>query len=191
MLKRIGLAAGAAGLMLAAWATPPHAAGLETPGTRAPAGSGTQANVRYTAGGDPYIVAAEAEQVPLNLLIAVAGAESGYHPWALNLAGREIYCHTRQEAERLLEKNDKVDIGLMQINWPYWGPRLKISKSELLDPRTNLVYGARILRKCLERGGDVWRRISDYHAGSASTRERYNRRVYSSYLRYLRGEIRK
>jgi len=189
MLKRLGLAA-AAGLILAASANPLSAAGLGARSTRSAAYSEIGANIRYAGGGDPYIAAAETEQVPLNLLVAVAGAESGYHPWALNLAGREVYCHTREEAERLLAKYDKVDIGLMQINWPYWGPRLKITKSELLDPRTNLVYGARILKKCLEGGGDIWRRISDYHSGSASTRDRYNQRVYTSYLRYLRGEIR-
>jgi len=191
MLKRIGLAAAAAaGLIVAAGANPPDAAGLDAPWMRAPAGSGVRASLPYTVTGDPYIAAADAAQVPLNLLVAVAGAESGYHPWALNLAGRAIYCRTREEAERLLEKHDEVDIGLMQINWRYWGPRLKLSKSELLDPRTNLVYGAHILKKCLEREGDIWRRISDYHSGSASTRDRYNQRVYTSYMRYLRGEVR-
>lgn len=190
MLQRPGLAApaAAAALILAALANPLAAAMLDAPAIRVPRGSDANANARFGAAGDPYIAAADAAQVPLNLLVAVAGAESGYHPWALNLAGREIYCRTRAEAERLLEKNDKVDIGLMQINWKYWGPRLKTTKSQLLDPRTNLVFGARILKECLERGGDIWRRISDYHAGSQSTRDRYNRRVYSSYLRYLHGE---
>jgi len=140
---------------------------------------------------DPYSSAAASAQVPLDLLVAIAGAESGYHPWALNVAGRQKYCRSRAEAERLLASNDNVDIGLMQINWSFWGRRLGLSKNELLDPRVNLLCGARILRKCLDGGGgDIWRRISDYHAGTTSTRNRYNQRVYSSYIQYLHGATR-
>lgn len=137
----------------------------------------------------PYVLAARSAGVPLDLLVAVAGAESGYHPWALNIAGRQVYCHSREEAERLLATSDNVDIGLMQINWPWWGRRLGVSKQDLLDPNTNLVYGARILKECLNRRGSIWRRISDYHSGSAKERDRYNHQVYGTYLRYLHGEI--
>ncbi|HZP45478.1 MAG TPA: lytic transglycosylase domain-containing protein [Candidatus Binataceae bacterium] len=134
---------------------------------------------------DPYLAAAARHHVPVELLAAVAGAESGYHPWALNIHGHEIYCRSKDEALRLLAGTDDVDIGLMQINWPFWGPRLGISKTELLDPRINLMMGARILRQMLARGGNVWRRISDYHSGSPQRRDRYNQLVYSAYLHYL------
>ena len=77
----------------------------------------------------------------------------------------------------------------MQINWLIWGRRFGISKGQLLDPPTNLMYGASILKQDLARGGDIWRRISDYHAGSPERRDRYNQLVYETYLRYLRGEI--
>jgi soluble lytic murein transglycosylase-like protein len=137
----------------------------------------------------PYVLAARSSGVPLDLLVAVAGAESGYHPWALNIAGRQVYCHSREEAERLLDTSDNVDIGLMQINWPWWGRRLGVSKRDLLDPNTNLTYGARILKECLNRRGSIWHRISDYHSGSAKERDRYNQQVYDTYLRYLRGQI--
>src|SRR5690242_18348021 len=90
---------------------------------------------------NPYVQAAAQEGVPRDLLVAIAGAESGFHPWALNIDGRQVYCHSRDEAERLLATTDKVDIGLMQINWPFWGPRLGLSKDQLLNPRTNLLYG--------------------------------------------------
>jgi Transglycosylase SLT domain len=137
---------------------------------------------------NPYTRAAVLEGIPPELLIAVAGAESGFHPWALNISGREVYCHSRQEAEQLLSGVDQVDIGLMQINWPFWGPRLGLSKTQLLDPRTNLVYGALILKEDLARGGNIWRRISDYHAGSPERRDRYNKLVYENYVRYLHGD---
>ncbi|HJU12062.1 MAG TPA: lytic transglycosylase domain-containing protein [Candidatus Binataceae bacterium] len=134
-----------------------------------------------------YVEAAAQEGVPRDLLIAIAGAESDFHPWALNIKGREIYCRSEQEAERLLATVDDVDIGLMQINWPLWGRRFGLSKTQLLDPRTNLIYGARILKEDLTRDGDIWWRISDYHAGSVQRRDRYNKSVYEHYLSYLRG----
>jgi len=139
---------------------------------------------------DPYVAAARATGVPVALLVAVAGAESGFHPLALNIKGREIYCHSKEEAERILATTDNVDIGLMQINWPFWGRRLGVTKSELLDPKVNLLYGARILERPLMRRGKFWRQVSDYHSGTPQARDRYNQRVYSVYLAYLRGQIR-
>jgi soluble lytic murein transglycosylase-like protein len=138
---------------------------------------------------DPYLIAAREAGVPLELLVAIAGAESGYHPYALNVDGRQVYCRSLDEAKKILAAEDNVDIGLMQINWPYWGSRLKVTKAALLDPHTNLHFGALILKQALARKGTIWRRISNYHSGAVPTRDIYNQRVYAAYLRYLHGEI--
>ncbi len=140
-----------------------------------------------------YIVAARNAQVPPDLLIAIAGAESGYHPWALNIKGRQVFCQSRAEAENVLAATptDDIDIGLMQINWRFWGPRSGVaSPGELLDPRKNLELGASILRDGLSRGGSLWHRISNYHSGGAGERERYNKMVYDAYLRYMHRKVR-
>ena len=140
----------------------------------------------------PYLVAARNAAVPPDLLIAIAGAESGYHPWALNIQGHQVFCQSREEAESVLAATptDDVDIGLMQINWHFWGARSGIaSKGELLDPRRNLALGAAILKEGLGRGGSLWHRISNYHSGGARERERYNRLVYDAYLKYMRGKV--
>jgi soluble lytic murein transglycosylase-like protein len=141
---------------------------------------------------DPYVAAATEAGVPLQVLIAIAGAESAYHPWALDIEGRQRFCQSRAEAETVLANTatTNVDIGLMQINWRFWGPRLGVAKTALLDPRTNLLMGARILRDSLARDGSTWRGISNYHSGARRERERYNNQVYKAYLRYLRGEVR-
>ena len=141
---------------------------------------------------DPYVAAATAAGVPLDVLVAVVGAESGYHPWALDIEGHQVFCRSRVEAEAVLANTatTNVDIGLMQINWRFWGPRLGVARTSLLDPRINLAMGARILRDSLSRDGSIWRRISNYHSGSTHERERYNQQVYDAYLRYLRGEVR-
>lgn len=140
---------------------------------------------------DPYIAASEATGVPLALLAAIAGAESAYHPWALNLNGKQVYCRSRAEAEEIMAgEADNIDIGLMQVNFRLWGRRLGLSKIQLLDPRTNLLAGARILKESLRRSGDLWQRIGAYHSGRPEERQRYNQEVYKSYLRYVRGEPR-
>jgi soluble lytic murein transglycosylase-like protein len=140
-----------------------------------------------------YLMAARNADVPPDLLIAIVGAESGYHPWALNVAGHQVFCQSREEAENVLASTptDDVDIGLMQINWRFWGARSGLaSKVELLDPRKNLEVGAAILKEGLGRGGSLWHRISNYHAGGDRERERYNQQVYEAYLHYMRGKIR-
>lgn len=136
----------------------------------------------------PYLLAAREAKVPLDLLVAIAGAESGYHPWALNIHGHQVFCQSREEAEMVLAgtPTDDVDIGLMQINWRFWGPRSGMtSKGELLDPRKNLAVGAAILKDGLSRGGSLWHRISNYHSGGPQERQRYNKLVYDAYLKYL------
>ena len=156
-----------------------------------PAGSGADNNSRVES---PYVVAARNANVPPDLLIAIAGAESGYHPWALNIRGHQVFCQSREEAESVLAKTptDDVDIGLMQINWRFWGPRSGVaSKAELLDPGKNLELGATILKDCLIRGGSLWHRISNYHSGGSRERERYNQQVYDAYLRYMHGKVRR
>ncbi len=143
---------------------------------------------------DPYIVAARDADVPPDLLIAIAGAESGFHPWALNIQGRQVFCQSREEAEGVLETTptDDVDIGLMQINWRFWGARSGVtSRTELLDPRKNLALGAAILKDGLNRGGSLWHRISNYHSGGGRERERYNQMVFSAYLRYMHRKNRR
>jgi soluble lytic murein transglycosylase-like protein len=143
-----------------------------------------------TAEADPYTAASAATGIPVYLLAAVAGAESEYHPWALNLTGRQIYCHSRAEAEAILDSSgEDVDIGLMQINWRRWGKRLGVSKRQLLDPAINLLAGARILKHYLQRRGELWDRIGSYHSGLPPERARYNRQVYAAYLRYMSGEL--
>jgi hypothetical protein len=142
----------------------------------------------------PYIVAARNADVPPDLLIAIVGAESAYHPWALNIKGRQVFCQSRQEAESVLATTptDDIDIGLMQINWRFWGPRSGVaSRGELLDPHKNLELGAAILKDGLSRGGSLWHRISNYHSGGQRERERYNKLVYDAYLRYMHGKIRR
>ncbi len=137
---------------------------------------------------DLYGDAARTAGVPASLLVAVAGAESGYHPWAINIAGHSYYPNSKDEAARLLESAPDADIGLMQINYGFWGPRLGLTRQQLLDPATNLKAGAEILKGLLEERGTFWRRISGYHSSSGKPRAKWSVAVYRRYLCFLRGE---
>ncbi len=101
------------------------------------------------------------------ILNAIADHESGYNPWAVNVAGRSFYPSSREEALAIIEENRKksFDVGLMQIN-SYWIKKFDLTPAEALEPEENLRLGAWILRYCLDRYGYNWRAIGAYHTGS-------------------------
>ena len=76
---------------------------------------------------------------------------------------------------------DNVDIGLMQINWRYWGNRFGLSKSELLDPQLNVLVGAKILEHCVRAGGSWWQGVGLYHSPENFRQRDYIEKVLRSY----------
>jgi|GEM_PF-781438 len=136
---------------------------------------------------DLYADTAAKAGVPASLLVAVAGAESGFHPLAINIAGRSYYPRTEEEALALLEGAQDADIGLMQINYRFWGPRLHLTPHDLLDPAVNLGAGAAILKTLLDEPGGFWKRVGGYHSASSQAQARWSGAVYRSYLSFLHG----
>ncbi len=133
---------------------------------------------------DVFLRAAATTRIPVELLLAISHVESGFHPHALNVAGQPFFSPTRNDAESILRRSgDNVDIGLMQINWGFWGKKLGISKSDLLDPRLNVLLGARILEHCLKVTGDWWQAVGMYHSPDAMRQRVYIDKVSSSYRR--------
>lgn len=143
-----------------------------------------------------YVAVARAEQVPSDVLYAVACAESGYQlpngqvrpwPWALNVDGASRFYATRADARRgladALAQTQNVDIGLGQISW-YWHARRFASPWQALDPYSNLRTAARLLRDQFERCecDNWWVAVERYHApsetsGALERRARYRRNV--------------
>jgi hypothetical protein len=84
---------------------------------------------------DVFLRASAATGIPVELLLAISHVESGFHPHAINMSGQPYFPSSRNEALRLLVRSgDNVDIGLMQVNWGFWGDKFGLSKAELLDP---------------------------------------------------------
>ncbi|HIQ48054.1 MAG TPA: invasion protein IagB, partial [Aquifex aeolicus] len=90
--------------------------------------------------------------VPYELLLAIALAESGLNPEALNK-----------------NRNGTYDIGIMQINTSNLSllKRVGIIKrdEELWIPCKNVEAGAYILKLCIKRHGLTWRAVDCYNKG--------------------------
>ena len=135
---------------------------------------------------DVFTRASAATGIPVELILAVSHVESGFHPHAINIAGRSFQPSSRDEAEWILRRSgDNVDIGLMQVNWGHWGKKLGLSKSELLDPWLNVLLGARILEHCVRVSGSWWKGIALYHSPHDVRQREYVQKVWQSYQRVL------
>lgn len=131
---------------------------------------------------DVYMRASAATGIPVELLLAISHVESGFQPHALNVSGRSFLPSSIYEAMGVLKRSgDNVDIGLMQVNWSYWGIRFGLSKSELLDPQLNVLVGATILEHCIRASGSWWKGVGLYHSPENLRQRDYIEKVWRSY----------
>ena len=105
--------------------------------------------------------------LPADLLADIAKVESGFNPWAVNIAGRGYHCASREEAlakaRAARAAGRSFDIGLMQIN-NWWLDKFSLSLEAILEPRANIRFGGWILKQELERYGDLRRAVGAYHS---------------------------
>lgn len=127
-------------------------------------------------------VAAE-PQAPAWLIEAIARQESSLNPLAVNVAGKDYYPATRQEAERIIAaaqaSGKSFDVGLMQVN-RWWIERHNIPPASLLDPDVNRQWGVWILEQEIARHGFNWRAVGKYHSPDAERGRQYAWRVYTA-----------
>jgi hypothetical protein len=104
----------------------------------------------------PAIETCEALGVPGVLAVAVILTESGGHPYAVRVnqgPGRAVFPPTYaagvQAVARAVQTTPNTDIGLMQVNYQTWGPRLGLAPAQLLHPTVNLWAGCTVLRQAL------------------------------------------
>ena len=141
--------------------------------------------------GDVFLRESAATGIPVELLLAISHVESGFHPHAINMSGQSYFPSSRNEALRLLRRSgENVDIGLMQVNWGFWGDKFRLSKSELLDPQFNVLVGAKILEHCVSVRGSWWKGIANYHSQDGFRQQVYVEKVTQAY-RLIRMRMRK
>jgi hypothetical protein len=135
---------------------------------------------------DVFLRASAATGIPVELLLAISHVESGFRPQAINMSGQSYFPSSRNEALTLLRRSgDSVDIGLMQVNWGYWGDKFGVSKAELLDPQFNVLVGAKILEHCVRVKGGWWKGVAIYHSPRDTRQRDYVEKVWRSYRRVL------
>lgn len=86
--------------------------------------------------------------------------------------------------------NGSFDIGLMGINTIHVGPGEKLSKAgmsgqSLLDPCTNVMTGAYLLRLKMERFGNTWKAVGAYHSVTEEYNARYQSRIWDAYQKLV------
>ena len=121
----------------------------------------------------------KSEGVPLGVLYAVGLTETGkggrLHPYALNIEGKTVFAKDRKEALATFRKarnegKKLIDLGCMQVNHHYHGSHFA-SVSEMLEPKTNIVYAAKFLKALKESEGSWTAAVARYHASPKVPRE--------------------
>lgn len=111
---------------------------------------------RYT------VIYAEKNYLPPALIAAIIIEESEFNPTAVGKAG---------------------EMGLMQIHPKYWKGRFPDCGSNLLDIRTNLCYGTRILRHYIDvEEGAIFKGVKRYNGGSSRYLEKIHTRLAQMHL---------
>ena len=138
----------------------------------------------FASGADAALPPDEGTHIPARLVESVARQESSLNPWAVNVAGRDFYPVSREEAEHIITAAERAgasyDVGLMQIN-RWWIRRYGISPASLLNPDINKKWGTWILAQEIARHGYNWRAVGKYHSPDAERGRRYAWRVYRYY----------
>lgn len=105
-------------------------------------------------------------QVPKVLALAITRQESGYHPWILNISGRDMRPRSKQEALRYacwaLRAGRSFDVGVMQVN-SYWIRKHGWPLELVLEPENNVKIGVWILAQEIRRHGLNWKAVAYYH----------------------------
>ncbi|MFA7404954.1 MAG: lytic transglycosylase domain-containing protein [Pelobacteraceae bacterium] len=132
--------------------------------------------------------AADRYTIPVELLIAVAEAESGLTPFAMNRAGAAILPRSREEAEAVLKRigseRPTFDVGIMQVN-RWWFERYGVPYEKGLDVCFNVDFGARILAMAIKDHGFTWKAVGAYHSPTGWRQSAYAMRIYTRLARIL------
>ena len=105
--------------------------------------------------------AGKEHRISPELLKSIARVESGFNYKAVNK-----------------NRNGSRDLGLMQIN-SAWIDTLSLKRDELItDPCYNVMTGAGILRRCIDRHEYTWEAVGCYNAKSKGKREGYSWKIY-------------
>jgi soluble lytic murein transglycosylase-like protein len=140
------------------------------------------------SGSDVLSIISEEEKnnnIKRGLLKAIAKVESGCRPYAVNVSGKSYLFDSLHEALRFVESlvragKTNISIGCLQLH--YKSHRSKFSSiAEMLEPRKNIKYAARIVKDAYRRCGNWEGAVRRYHTGSSKRGETYYKKVIRAY----------
>ncbi len=141
--------------------------------------------------------------IPTHLLAAIAATESGRYnktlgmvlpwPWTVNANGQGYYLDTKAEAvakvKSLQAKGIKsIDVGCMQVNL-YHHPNAFASLDQAFDPRYNIAYSAKFLRRNYDDLGTWVKATGAYHSRTPKFGNIYLGKIEKSW-RSIVGKVR-
>ena len=123
--------------------------------------------------------------IPDNLLLAIGLQEAGTRrnghftvwPYAVNAAGEgRLFDNERAALDWVAERRStgirSIDVGCMQINLR-WHPEAFADVTEGFDPRANVDYAARFLKRLHRRTGSWMQAAGSYHSFEPEFRDTY------------------
>lgn len=130
--------------------------------------------------------AEEAHGIPKGLLSAIARVESEMRPYSVTVSGRSISPNSKAQAEKLVKRylnkgHTNIDVGIMQVNYR-WHNKQFSSIVEMLEPRRNIDYAARFLKKLYNRHGSWSMAVRHYHSNKVKHHRRYASKVLVAWL---------
>ena len=142
-------------------------------------------------------------QIKEYMLTSIAIVESGRWnekaktntpwPWTINAQGKGMFFETKAEAvkevKRLQSQGVKsIDVGCMQINLMYHEEAFN-SVEEAFDPKKNVEYGAKFLKKLYSRKGDWTEAAKSYHSSVSEKAMRYHKKVVVAYENTKKAKV--
>jgi len=112
--------------------------------------------------------------IPSGLLAAIAQVESGMNAHAINVKGKAIIASKINDAKN--NGIDNIDVGVMQINYRWHGEEFD-SIEEMLNPKRNITYAAKLLKSLKARQGTWYEAVKYYHSAKPEYHKIYSRKV--------------
>ena len=134
-----------------------------------------------------YIAAVEQKnRIPSGLLSAIAGVESDFNPYAVNIAGKTVIASNQEEAAKTIKNAlnsgiTNIDIGIAQINYRWHGDNFK-NIEEMINPVTNIEYAAKLLSSLFKQHGTWHKALRYYHSATPYHHRKYSRKVVIAWL---------
>lgn len=124
--------------------------------------------------------------IPSGLLRAIAEVESNLNAYSINASGKSFIATSSLEASRMVRSYHNqgytnIDVGLVQINW-HWHGRNFRSIEEMLTPKNNIQYAAKLLTALYRQHGDWQKVVRLYHSAKPQHHKKYSRKVLLSWL---------